>query len=58
MRSKKNRQHDGFPFIKSNRTYIPDVYEDVSTYSANLKKHYFDYMDFSNPLLLSSDFFK
>ncbi|SFN51201.1 Thiol-disulfide isomerase or thioredoxin [Bizionia echini] len=44
------------PFIKSNRTYIPDVYEDVSTYSANLKKHYFDYMDFSNPLLLSSDF--
>lgn len=44
------------PFVKSNRTYIPDTYEDVNTYSLNLKKHYFDYMDFSNPLLQSSDF--
>ncbi len=44
------------PFVKSNRTYIPDTYEDVNTYSANLKTHYFDYMDFSNPLLQSSDF--
>ncbi|MFC5194447.1 TlpA family protein disulfide reductase [Bizionia hallyeonensis] len=44
------------PFVKSNKTYIPSAYEDVSTYSLNLKKHYFDYMDFSNPLLQSSDF--
>ncbi|WP_048331526.1 TlpA family protein disulfide reductase [Bizionia psychrotolerans] len=44
------------PFVKSNRTYIPENYEDVNTYSGNLKKHYFDYMDFSNPLLQSSDF--
>mgnify|MGYP003665112006 CR=1 FL=1 len=44
------------PFVKSNRTYIPDAYEDVNTYSLNLKKHYFNYMDFGNPLLQSSDF--
>ncbi|WP_170233943.1 TlpA family protein disulfide reductase [Bizionia myxarmorum] len=44
------------PFVKSNKTYIPDGFEDVNTYSLNLKKHYFDYMEFGNPLLQSSAF--
>ncbi|WP_157998025.1 TlpA family protein disulfide reductase [Bizionia argentinensis] len=44
------------PFVKSNRTYIPEAYEDIKTYSLNLKKHFFDYMEFGNPLLQNSDF--
>ena len=43
-------------FIKSNRTYIPPEYEDINTYSKNLKDHYFDYIDFENKLLQSSDY--
>ncbi|WP_445737916.1 TlpA family protein disulfide reductase [Mariniflexile sp.] len=43
-------------FIKANRPYIPKKYEDVKTYVSNLKKHYFDYVDFNNKTLQSSSF--
>lgn len=43
-------------FIKSNRPYIPKTYEDISTYSQNLKNTYLNNVDFSNPLLQSSEF--
>ncbi|WP_053991032.1 thioredoxin-like domain-containing protein [Mangrovimonas sp. TPBH4] len=43
-------------FISANAPYIPSSFEDLSTYSLNLKRTYFQHVDFSNPLLLSSDF--
>lgn len=43
-------------FIKANRPYIPNNYEDLSTYSSNLKATYLDHVDFENYLLQSSDF--
>ena len=43
-------------FIRANRPYIPVEYEDVSTYSKNLKKQYLSQIDFSNYLLQSSSF--
>ena len=43
-------------FIKANRPYVPQKYEDVKTYVNNLKKHYFDYVDFNNKILQSSSF--
>ncbi|MBD0833909.1 TlpA family protein disulfide reductase [Aestuariibaculum suncheonense] len=43
-------------FIKANRPYIPKHYEDVETYSKNVKAHYFDYVNFSNKTLQSSNF--
>lgn len=43
-------------FITANRPYIPSVYEDISTYSENLKTHYLEQIDFSNYLLQSSSF--
>jgi thiol-disulfide isomerase/thioredoxin len=43
-------------FIKANRPYIPSKVEDVKTYIKNLDKHYFDYVDFSNKTLQSSNF--
>ncbi|RKE98640.1 TlpA family protein disulfide reductase [Ichthyenterobacterium magnum] len=43
-------------FIKANRPYIPAYFEDITTYSSNLKKNYLKHIDFSNPLLQSSDF--
>jgi thiol-disulfide isomerase/thioredoxin len=43
-------------FIKANRPYIPDSYEDISTYSKNLKTQYLSEIDFSNELLQSSSF--
>lgn len=43
-------------FIIANRPYIPAQYEDLSTYSKNLKEHYFSQIDFSNYLLQSSSF--
>ncbi|TVZ58461.1 thioredoxin-like protein [Flavobacteriaceae bacterium MAR_2010_105] len=43
-------------FIRANKPYIPEAYEDISTYSTHLKKTYFDNVDFSNSLLQSSDF--
>lgn len=43
-------------FIKANKPYIPSDYEDVTTYSNNLKSNFFKHVDFGNPLLQSSDF--
>ncbi|SFZ89905.1 Thioredoxin-like [Flaviramulus basaltis] len=43
-------------FIKANKPYIPLKVEDVKTYSNNLKKHYFDFVDFKNSTLQSSNF--
>lgn len=43
-------------FIKANRPYSPKRYENVKTYVSNLKKHYFDYVDFNNQTLQSSSF--
>ncbi|WP_053976333.1 TlpA family protein disulfide reductase [Mangrovimonas xylaniphaga] len=43
-------------FIKANAPYIPSSFEDLPTYSQNLKRTYFENVNFSNPLLLSSDF--
>lgn len=43
-------------FIQANRPYIPSAYENISTYSKNLKKAYLQQVDFGNPLLQSSDF--
>ncbi|MEM6685003.1 MAG: TlpA disulfide reductase family protein [Bacteroidota bacterium] len=45
-----------YNFIKASRTYIPTAYETPATMVANIKKHYFDYVDFSNPVLQNSDF--
>ncbi|WP_418602265.1 TlpA family protein disulfide reductase [Hwangdonia sp.] len=44
-------------FIKANTPYIPKTFEDVKTYVANLKTHYFDHVDFTNKTLQSSNFF-
>ncbi|WP_299548182.1 TlpA disulfide reductase family protein [Seonamhaeicola sp.] len=43
-------------FIKGNRPYIPERFEDVKTYVNNLKAHYFDHVDFTNETLQSSNF--
>ncbi|TDU43326.1 thiol-disulfide isomerase/thioredoxin [Gelidibacter sediminis] len=43
-------------FIAANKPYIPVSYEDVATYSTNLKNTYLKHVDFSNPLLQSSEF--
>jgi len=43
-------------FINANKPYIPKKIEPVEIYISNLKKHYFDYVDFNNPILQSSNF--
>jgi len=43
-------------FIAANKPYIPSEYEDLNTYSNNLKKQYLSQIDFSNYLLQSSSF--
>jgi len=43
-------------FIKSSAPYIPFSYENLSTYKNNLKHHYLKSIDFSDPLIQSSDF--
>lgn len=43
-------------FIEANTPYIPESYEDITTYSNNLKRTYLESVDFSNPLLQSSEF--
>ena len=43
-------------FIKANKPYIPSEYEDISTYSKNLKQQYLSQVDFSDYLLQSSSF--
>ncbi len=44
--------------IKANTLYIPESYETLDVYSTNKSKAYFDHLDFSNTLLLSSGFLK
>ena len=43
-------------FVRANRPYIPDEFEDMNTYVANIKAHYFDHVDFNDPILQSSNF--
>ncbi|TNJ45415.1 redoxin domain-containing protein [Tamlana fucoidanivorans] len=43
-------------FIKANKPYTPKGYTDIDLYIKSLKKHYFDFVDFSNPTLQSSNF--
>ena len=43
-------------FVKANSPYIPAKFEDLTTYSKNLKRTYLDHVNFGNPLLQSSDF--
>ena len=53
---KAAKQTIALQFIKANKPYIPNKVEHVKTYSNNLKKHYFDYVDFNNQTLQSSSF--
>ena len=43
-------------FIKANRPYIPEDFEDVNTYITNLKGHFFKNVDFNDEILQSSNF--
>ncbi len=43
-------------FVRSNKPYIPESYEDITTYSQHLKTHYFKNVDFNDTLLRSSSF--
>lgn len=43
-------------FIKANRPYIPENFEEVTTYIKNLETHFFDSVDFNKITLQSSDF--
>ena len=43
-------------FIKANSPYIPTDFEDVKTYSKNLRESYLKHVDFNNPTLQSSEF--
>ena len=43
-------------FIKANKPYIPEGFEDIKTYIEQLKKHFFDAVDFNNTILQSSSF--
>ena len=43
-------------FIRANRPYIPPRYEPLEEYVKNRQNHYFDAIDFSNPVLQASDF--
>ena len=45
-----------FHFIKANKPYIPEKGVDVKTYVEQLEKHYFDHVDFNNPILQRSKF--
>lgn len=42
--------------IKANRPYIPEKYEEFSTYANNVRKHYLDPIDFNSDIILSSDY--
>ncbi len=43
-------------FIKNNRPYVPTETESVATYVNKKKAHYFDALDFDNPILQASGF--
>lgn len=44
-------------FIKANKRYIPHQVEPLDQYLNHIKNHYFDAVDFKNPLLMASNFF-
>lgn len=43
-------------FIKANRPYIPEEFQDIKTYVQNLRTHFFNAVDFDNEILQSSNF--
>ena len=43
-------------FIKANSPYIPVIYEDIRTYSKNLRSNYLKNVDFNDHVLQSSEF--
>ncbi|WP_298532517.1 TlpA disulfide reductase family protein [uncultured Algibacter sp.] len=43
-------------FIKANKPFTPKKALDVKSYVSQLKKHYFDHVDFNNSILQSSSF--
>jgi thiol-disulfide isomerase/thioredoxin len=45
-----------YEFIKASKPYIPEDYVDATTYITDLQKHYFDTIDYTNPVLQSSSF--
>lgn len=45
-----------YNFIKASSAYIPMKYEEPAEMVGNIRKHYFDHVDFSNPQLQNSDF--
>lgn len=44
-------------FIRANKRYVPKHIDSLDRYIANVKTHYFDAVDFQNPLLQASNFF-
>ncbi len=44
-------------FIKANKRYVPLQIEPLDQYLGHIKNHYFDAVDFKNPLLMASNFF-
>ena len=44
-------------FIKANKRYVPHQIEPLDQYLDHIKNHYFDVVDFKNPLLMASNFF-
>ena len=44
-------------FIRANKRYVPKQIDSLNRYIANVKTHYFDAVDFQNPLLQASNFF-
>ena len=44
-------------FIKANKRYVPLNIEPLDQYLDHIKNHYFDAVDFNNPLLMASNFF-
>ena len=53
---KKTEGTMAYHFIKSNKPYIPTNAEPVEVYVNNKKTHYFDALDFDNPILQASGF--
>lgn len=43
-------------FIRANKPYIPKQYETIQEYVKNHKKHYFDNLDVTNPVLQASSY--
>jgi len=52
----KSKNTITYHFIKSNRPYIPDSYQNAEIYIDNLTSNYFQGIDFADPVLQSSNF--